>query len=154
MLLVDSTISSPSTRRLERSLNETREELTAAHSHLRETSAARDEAKTVGAAASAKLQASEEQLLRAKREKDLLQAERSVWQVARSGIQEELAKVQRRELWCVQKVAFVDLRAGPALRSPALTWSASVFHIYCHVLRKLLSDQKVASRTDVRPAAL
>ncbi|CAM9289136.1 unnamed protein product, partial [Chrysoparadoxa australica] len=37
-----------------------------------------------------KLQA---ELLRAKRERDLLQAERNVWQVARGGIQSELAKV-------------------------------------------------------------
>jgi len=60
---------------------------------LSEVKASRDEAAAAAAAANARLQTSEEQLLRSRREHDLLQAERSVWQVARSGIQEELAKV-------------------------------------------------------------
>lgn len=80
-------------RRLERSLEETREGLASARRDLAEAEASRDEAAAAGAAAGARLQTSEEQLLRVRREYDLLQAERSVWQVARSGIQEELAKV-------------------------------------------------------------
>ncbi|CBN75833.1 conserved unknown protein [Ectocarpus siliculosus] len=79
--------------RLERSLEETREDLSTVRKTLRETETARDEAAAAAAEASAGLQTSEEQLLRARRQHDLLQAERSVWHVARSGIQEELAKV-------------------------------------------------------------
>ena len=80
-------------RRLERSLEETREGLASSRRDLAEVETSRDEAAAAGAAAGARLQTSEEQLLRVRREYDLLQAERSVWQVARSGIQEELAKV-------------------------------------------------------------
>lgn len=83
-------------KRLERTLEETQEHLAVAQLSLEETEASRDEEAENGAAAAARLQASEEQLLRTKRERDLLQAERSVWQVARSGIQEELAKVIQR----------------------------------------------------------
>lgn len=78
--------------RLERSLEDVGEDLSTARASLGETETSRDEAAAAAAEASARLQASEEQLLRSRREHDLLQAERSVWQVARSGIQEELAK--------------------------------------------------------------
>ncbi len=70
-----------------------REELLTTRESLSEVKASRDEATEAAASANARLQTSEEQLLRSRREHDLLQAERSVWQVARSGIQEELAKV-------------------------------------------------------------
>ncbi|CAM9977572.1 unnamed protein product, partial [Hapterophycus canaliculatus] len=79
--------------RLERSLEDVRDDLSAARATLGETETARDEAVAAAASSSARLQTSEEQLLRARREHDLLQAERSVWHVARSGIQEELSKV-------------------------------------------------------------
>eukprot|EP00903_Cladosiphon_okamuranus_P007092 g6891.t2 len=79
--------------RLERNLEDVREDLSTTRASLGETETARDEATAAAAEASARLQTSEEQLLRSRREHDLLQAERSVWQVARSGIQEELAKV-------------------------------------------------------------
>lgn len=80
--------------RLERSLEDVRDDLSTVRVSLSETETSRDDAATASAAASTKLQASEERLLRSRREHDLLQAERSVWQVARSGIQEELAKVR------------------------------------------------------------
>lgn len=79
--------------RLERDLQETQEQLAAVRLKLEETEGARDGATAAKAVLSSRLQMSEEELLRARRERDLLQAERSVWQVARSGIQEELAKV-------------------------------------------------------------
>lgn len=74
-------------------MEEAREELAAVRLQLEEAEGARDEAVAAEARSSTRLQSSEEELLRTKRERDLLQAERSVWQVARSGIQEELAKV-------------------------------------------------------------
>lgn len=76
-----------------RTLEETEEQLAETRAILEEAEASRDEEARKGTAASARLQASEEQLLRAKRERDLLQAERNVWHVARSGIQEEMVKV-------------------------------------------------------------
>lgn len=79
--------------RLERSLGETLELLSATRKERDEVVSTRDEALADAKRTSSRLQASEEELLRSKRELDLLQAERSVWQVARSGIQEELAKV-------------------------------------------------------------
>lgn len=84
----------PLLSRLERNLEDVREDLSTARASLGETEALRDEATAAAAEAGARLQTSEEQLLRSRREHDLLQAERSVWQVARSGIQEELAKVR------------------------------------------------------------
>lgn len=71
-----------------------REDLSTAQATLRETETARDEAVADAASSNARLQTSEEQLLRVRREHDLLLAERSVWHVARSGIQEELSKVR------------------------------------------------------------
>ncbi|CAM9417264.1 unnamed protein product [Pylaiella littoralis] len=79
--------------RLERSLEDMRDDLSTVRLSLSETEGSRDEATAASEVANARLQASEEKLLRSRREHDLLQAERSVWQVARSGIQEELAKV-------------------------------------------------------------
>ncbi|CAM9431368.1 unnamed protein product, partial [Ectocarpus fasciculatus] len=93
VLLANLQKSNARTDRLGRSLEETREDLSTVRETLRETETARDEAAAAAAEASAGLQTSEEQLLRARRQHDLLQAERSVWHVARSGIQEELAKV-------------------------------------------------------------
>ena len=80
-------------KRLERALAETRELLSVTRRDLGEVEATRDEALAEAKRVGSRLQTSEEQLLRSKRELDLLKAERSVWQVARSGIQEELAKV-------------------------------------------------------------
>ncbi|CAM9915648.1 unnamed protein product, partial [Scytosiphon promiscuus] len=79
--------------RLERSLEDVRDDLSMTRATLSETETARDEAVADAASSKARLQTSEEQLLRVRREHDLLQAERSVWHVARSGIQEELSKV-------------------------------------------------------------
>lgn len=79
--------------RLERSLDETLEILSATRRDREDVESTRDEALAEAKRTGSRLQASEEELLRSKRELDLLQAERSVWQVARSGIQEELAKV-------------------------------------------------------------
>ncbi|CAM9300730.1 unnamed protein product, partial [Ectocarpus sp. 4 AP-2014] len=93
VLLANLQKSNARTDRLERSLEEAREDLSTVRDTLRETETARDEAAAAAAEASAGLQTSEERLLRARRQHDLLQAERSVWHVARSGIQEELAKV-------------------------------------------------------------
>ncbi|CAN0395570.1 unnamed protein product, partial [Ectocarpus sp. 12 AP-2014] len=93
VLLANLQKSNARTDRLERSFEETRDDLSTVRESLRETEIARDEAAAAAAEASAGLQTSEEQLLRARRQHDLLQAERSVWHVARSGIQEELAKV-------------------------------------------------------------
>lgn len=74
-----------------------RDDLSTTRLSLSETETSRDGAAAASEEASAKLQTCEEKLLRSKREHDLLQAERSVWQVARSGIQEELAKVRGGE---------------------------------------------------------
>ena len=110
----------PSLPRLERGLEDVREDLSAARASLSETETSRNEATAAAAEASARLQTSEEQLLRSRREHDLLQAERSVWQVARSGIQEELAKV--REKYCGVCVCVrAWLCVFSSLASPALT---------------------------------
>lgn len=83
--------------RRERKLEETQELLSKACGYLQEPEASRDVATAAETSASARLQASEEQLLRAKREWNLVQAERSMWQVACSGIQE--AELSERGDW-------------------------------------------------------
>lgn len=102
----------PPQSRLERTLEDVRGDLLTACVSLGETETSRDEATAAAAEASARLQTSEEQLLRSRREHDLLQAERSVWQVARSGIQEELAKASERRflIFFSNKYTFIPVR--------------------------------------------
>lgn len=95
--------------RLERSLEETLELLSATRKDLEDVESTRDEALADAKRTGSRLQSSEEELLRSKRELDLLQAERSVWQVARSGIQEELAKVIP-SLWICYIVNYYVIR--------------------------------------------
>ncbi|CAN0391173.1 unnamed protein product, partial [Discosporangium mesarthrocarpum] len=79
--------------RHEKALAEAREALVSVRERLGEARGERDAVAVEAAAAAARAGGLEGELLRSRREHDLLQAERNVWQVARSGIQTELAKV-------------------------------------------------------------
>ncbi|CAM9741485.1 unnamed protein product, partial [Choristocarpus tenellus] len=79
--------------RQDRALDETRTSLVNAREILEEARGERDVVKTEAKISGEKVCELEEKLLRSRREHDLLQAEKNVWHVARSGIQAELAKV-------------------------------------------------------------
>ncbi|CAM9392879.1 unnamed protein product, partial [Phaeothamnion confervicola] len=79
--------------RVERRMREADAQLADAAAAGREMAAALAAARERAAAAEAAAAVLEERRLATQRERDLLQAERNVWQVARSGIQAELVKV-------------------------------------------------------------